>query len=138
VAKRERVADAWVAGAVEFDAGCDHAMQRIGQRGARRIEDRGVEQPGGARWWRLGRLALPGVEADMVVIAAGRNERGARTHALHHLKAEHAAVEPERAIEGGDLEMDMSDPRTGDDGWVWHVVSPVAFICLGRACGEGS
>ena len=46
----------------------------------------------------------------MVVIAAGGNERRAVAHALHHLEAEHAAIEAEGAVEIGDLEMDMSDP----------------------------
>src|SRR6266704_2205308 len=70
-------------------------------------------------------FAFPGVEAYMVVIAAGRNERRTGAHALHHLKPEYAAVKPERAIEIGDLEMDMPDPRTGNDGWILgHVVSP--------------
>ena len=63
-------------------------------------------------------FALPGVEPDVVVIAAGRNERGARAQALLQLEAEHAAVKAERAIEIGDLEMDMPDPRAGDDGWI--------------------
>ena len=49
IAQIKRLADAVVAGAVELDAGLHHAMQRIRQRGARGIEDRGVEQPGGAR-----------------------------------------------------------------------------------------
>ena len=59
-----------------------------------------------------------------MVIAAGRNERRAVAHPLHHLEAEHAAIEAERAIEIGDLEMDMPDPGAGYDGWVLgHVVS---------------
>ena len=74
-------------------------------------------------------FALPGVEADVVMIAAGRNERRARAHALHQLKAEHAAIEAERAIEIGDLEMDMPDPRAGDDGWVLGMgMSPLTLL----------
>jgi nitrate/nitrite-specific signal transduction histidine kinase len=53
----------------------------------------------------------------MVVIAAGRYERGARAHPLHHLKAEHATVECKRAIEVGDLEMNVTDAGAGMDGW---------------------
>jgi hypothetical protein len=55
-------------------------------------------------------FALPGVEADVVMIAARRNERRAVAHPLHHLEAEHAAIEAERAVEIGDLEMNMPDP----------------------------
>ncbi len=45
-------------------------------------------------------------------------------HPLHHLEAEHAAIEAERALEIGDLEMDMPDPGAGDDGWV------LGHVCL--------
>ena len=105
--------------------------------GAGGIEDRGVKQPGGARRRRMAAFAFPGVEADVVVIAAGRNERRARAHALHHLEAEHAAIEAERAIEIGDLEMNMPDPGAGDDGWVvGHVMSPCCSY-LAPLAGRG-
>ena len=52
----------------------------------------------------------------MVVIAAGRDEGGLLAVALHQLEAEHAGVEAERAVEIGDLEMDMADPHAGIDG----------------------
>ena len=106
----ERLADAVVAGAIKLDAGLDHAIQRIRQRRARRIENGGVKQPGGIRRRRMAAFAFPGVEPDVMVIAAGRNERRAGAHPLHHLKTEHAAIEAERAFEIGDLEMDMPDP----------------------------
>ena len=116
---------------------CDHAVQRVGQRRPGRIEDRGVKQPGGARRRRMAAFALPGVEADVVVIAAGRDERRAGAHPLHQLEAEHAAIEAERAIEIGDLEMDMPDPGAGDDGWiVGHVFSPLLVLTSPRLRGE--
>ena len=124
IAQIQRLADAVVAGAVELDAGLDHAIQRIRQRRARGIENGGVKQPGGAWRRRMAALAFPGVEADVMVIAAGRNERRTGAHPLHHLEAEHAAIEPQRAFEIGDLEMDMPDAGAGNDGWVLgHVVS---------------
>ncbi len=52
----------------------------------------------------------------MVVIAAGREERGLRAVALRQLEAEHAAVEAEGAIKVGDLEVDVADPCAGIDG----------------------
>ena len=124
IAQIERLADAVIAGAVKLDAGLDHAIQRIRQRRAGGIENGGVKQPGGARRRRMAAFAFPGVEPDVVVIAAGRNERRAGAHPLHHLEAEHAAIEAQRAFEVGDLEMDMPDPGAGNDGWVLgHVVS---------------
>ena len=138
IAQIKRLADAVVAGAVELDAGLDHAIQRIRQRRARGIENGGVKQPGGAWRRRMAAFAFPGVEPDVVVIAAGRNERRTGAHPLHHLEAEHAAIEPQRAFEIGDLEMDMPDPGAGDDGWVLgHVVS----ACDSQprpACGESA
>ena len=77
IAQIQRLADAVIAGAVELDAGADHAMQRVRQRRAGRIQDRGVEQPGGAWRRRMAAFAFPGVQPDVMVIAAGRNERRA-------------------------------------------------------------
>jgi hypothetical protein len=51
----------------------------------------------------------------VVVIAAGRNEGGLRSVALHQLETEHVAIKAERAIEIGDLEVDMADARAGGD-----------------------
>jgi hypothetical protein len=43
IAQVQRLADAVVAGAIEVNACAAHAVQRVGKRGACRIEDRGVE-----------------------------------------------------------------------------------------------
>ena len=95
-------------------------------------------QPAPRRIAVAGAGTAPGIGANMVVIATGRNERGAGTHFLHHLKAEDAAVEPERAIEIGDLEVDMPDPGAGDDGWVLgHGVSAVDASYLAPLAGRG-
>ena len=61
-------------------------------------------------------LALPGVEPDVVVVAAGGEECGAVTQALRHLEAEHVAIEADGALEVGDLEVDVTDARAGFDG----------------------
>ena len=115
IAQIKRLADPVVAGAVEGDAGIDDAMQRIGQRRPGRVKDRGVKQPRRSRCRRLAALAFPGVEADVMMLATGRNERRAGTQALHQLKSEHAAIKSERTIEIGHLEMNMPDPRSRDD-----------------------
>src|SRR5665213_288508 len=116
IAQVKRLADAVVAGAVKRNAGADHAMERIRQRGPARIEDGGVIEPRRSRRRRTAAFALPGVQADVVMIAAGRNEGRLQTPALHQFEAEHAAIKSERALEVGDLEMNMPDAGAGDDG----------------------
>jgi hypothetical protein len=77
-------------------------------------------------------FAFPGVQADVVVIAAGRNECRAGIHPLHQLKPEHAAIKSERAIEVGHFKMNMPDPRSRDDGrrGIGHGVSPQIGLSL--------
>src|SRR5436309_13522534 len=114
-------------------------MQRVRQRATGRVKDCGVKQPCGAGRWRMAAFAFPGVEPDVVVIAAGRNERRARTEALHELEAKHAAIKSERAVEIGDLEMNMPDSRAGNDGWiVGHALSPFFFGQPPRTAEGGS
>src|SRR5258708_32678103 len=72
-------------------------------------------------------FAFPGVQPDMVVIAAGRNECGTGAHPLRQFEAKHAAIEAERAIEIGDLEMHMPDPCACDDGRIVGHVSLLRF-----------
>ena len=48
-----------------------------------------------------------------MVVAAGRDEGGLRAVALHQREAEHAAVEAERAIEIGDLQVYVADAGAG-------------------------
>ena len=79
------------------------------------VEDRQVIQARRARRRRRAAVAFPGVEADVVVVAAGRDERGARAVALHHLEPEHAAIEGEGPLEVGDLEVDVADAHAGID-----------------------
>ena len=71
-------------------------------------------------------FAFPGVESDVVVIAAGRDERRTGAHALLQLETEHAAVKPKRAVEVGDFQMHMPDPCAGNYGGILrHSDSPV-------------
>ena len=51
-----------------------------------------------------------------MVIAAGREERGAGTVLFHELEAKGVAVESDGAWEVRDLEMDVADARLGMDG----------------------
>src|SRR5687768_5359627 len=77
VAEVERFADAMVAGAFEGDVGGDEALERIGERGAGWIKDREVIEASRAGRRRGSAFALPGVEADVVMVAARGEEGGA-------------------------------------------------------------
>src|SRR5215204_5096762 len=50
-------------------------------------------EPERALGWRRCTLALPGVEPDVVVVPARRQEQRAGIGAHHHVEAEHAVVE---------------------------------------------
>ena len=82
----------------------------------------------------------------MVMVAAGRDEGGLGAVALGQLEAEHAAVEGERPLEVGHLEVDVADARAGVDrpirltlvrhgpqGFGGHAKPPVG---LGNDCAQ--
>ena len=60
--------------------------------------------------------ALPGVQADVVVVAAGGQERGGITEARGHLEAEHVAVKTQGAFQVGHLEVNVAEAGLGMDG----------------------
>ena len=70
-------------------------------------------EPGAARRRWIAAAAFPGVESDVTVIAAGGNKGRLRPPALHQLEAKHAAIKGKRAIDIGDLKMDMADATPG-------------------------
>src|SRR5580704_2009937 len=72
-------------------------------------------KPGGAGRRRRAAAALPGVEPDMVVVAAGRDEGGAGP-AGGERESQHAAIEIERPLQIGDLEVDVADLDPVIDG----------------------
>ncbi len=65
--------------------------------------------------WRRTAAALPGIEPDVMMIAAGGDEGRLLRQALRQLETQHAAIEAERAIEIGHFEMDMADADAGID-----------------------
>src|SRR5664280_3628336 len=101
--------------AFERNPGSLQTAQRIGQRGTRRIKDGQMVEPGGPRGRRISAQALPRIETDMVVITAGGDEGRLRPEALHEFETEHAAVEIERALQVGDLQVNVSNAERGID-----------------------
>ncbi len=69
----------------------------------------------------------------MVVIIAGGQKHRLRAVALGHREAQHVAVEPQGAVEIGDLQVHMPDPGAGGDG-LGHGATPCEKRCehIGR------
>src|SRR3954447_12840387 len=72
--------------------------------------ERPMAQPDGVGGRRAHALALPGVEADVVVVAAGRDEHG-RGQLGHDVEAEALAVEARRGLEVADVQVDVAHPE---------------------------
>ncbi len=72
-------------------------------------------QAGGAGRGRAATAALPGVEAEVVVIVAGRKERRGIVVARHQREPQDAAIELERAGQVTHLEVGVPEPRIGGD-----------------------
>src|SRR5665213_276343 len=77
VAQIKCLGNAVVAGALERYLGHDQPPQRIGQKPPVRVKNGSMVKTGGPRGGRRATFALPGIESDMVMVAAGRDEDGA-------------------------------------------------------------
>lgn len=123
----ESLADAVVRGTAEHDAGVGETPQRIGERTAVWIANRNVKETCAARRWGWCVLRVPSVEADVMVVATSRDEGGLIANPLLQLEAQGVAVERERPIQIGYLQVNVADVDAGID-WVapWvHVSLPV-------------
>ena len=60
-----------IAGAIERHPGFGQTPEGVGKGGARRIQDREMKKPGCAARRRRAAFALPGIETDVMMIAAG-------------------------------------------------------------------
>src|SRR4051812_8530276 len=95
-------------------AGAD-LLQRLGQRRAGGVADRGVVEAGRAGGGRRATAALERVQPEVVVIAPGGQERQLIADAAGDREAEDVAVEADGALEVGHLEMDVADLGAGID-----------------------
>jgi len=128
IAQVERLADAVIGSAVERNLRLDQTAQRIAQRRAGRIEDREMVQAGRALGRRRAAAALPGVEPDVMMITAGRNERRLQAKPLRQLKAEYAAIKGQRPVDIGDLQMHVADADACVDRGGDHPVPRAIFV----------
>src|SRR5206468_3711294 len=97
-------------------AGIEHATHGARQGPAVRVEDREVIQARGPGGGRRCPWACPRVEADVVMIAARREEHRVPPIAARHLEAEHVTVEGKGTVEVGNGEVDVADAGIGVNG----------------------
>src|SRR5258708_11836138 len=97
----------------------EQTLERGGKIFARRIVDGEVMQASRARDGGRPVLDLPGVEADVVVVAAGREE-GCAPEVGEQVEAQVVAIEADSAVQVSDLEVDVSDACLGRDGCIRH------------------
>jgi hypothetical protein len=114
----ERLADPMVRGPLKWDSGAGESLEGVGQIPSSRVEDCDVVEACTGRGRRAAVFALPGVESDMVVIAAGGKEYRVLSISLGYLKTENALIESQRALEVSHLKVDVSDAGAGSDGRV--------------------
>jgi hypothetical protein len=124
VVEVDRFAHPVVGSAGQRHARVDTAPHSVGEAAAIRVQDRVVVEAGAARGWRRPAGALPGVETDVVVVAAGREECRLTAEPLLQLEPEHIAVERERSVQVGNLEMHVADADLRID-WRAGLAAPV-------------
>ena len=121
IAKIQGFADTVIRGPVEMDASALKPPQGVGQGGPGGVTEGEMEETGRAAEGRLTALAIPRVQADVMVVASSADEGGLGAVALLEFQSQNTAVEIEGAIKVGDLEVDMADIDPGIDGsWCGH------------------
>src|SRR5713226_272113 len=100
--------------AVKRPPGLGEASKGVTQRGSRRVEDRDVIQAGRAGGRGRAAFRLPRVEAEVVVIAACRQEQSV-WHAKDHVKSKDVDIEVVHAVDVRRLEVDVADSGTRSD-----------------------
>src|SRR5207245_4871092 len=112
-----RLAYAVVRGPFERDAVLEHAPLGRPQGPAVGVQNREVVQPGRPRGGSRRAAPSPGVEPDVVVVAAGRQEHRLPAVASRHLETQDVAIERERALEVRNGEVDVPDMHAWVDGY---------------------
>jgi len=96
----------------------EQPLDRVGELAAVGVEKRDVVEPGVPGRGRRAGGALPGVQADVVVVIAGGEERGVDPGLApvgDQVEAEDVVVEGDRAVQIGDPQVDVPDADGGVD-----------------------
>jgi hypothetical protein len=91
------------------------ATQGVGQFRSSRIQDGDMVQPRRAGRRRLSSCAFPSVEADVMMITTGQQERRLRAEALRDFKAKPVAVKLQRTFQVGHFQVNVADADVGVD-----------------------
>jgi hypothetical protein len=119
VAEVEGLAYAVVGGAIEGDVGGDETAEGVGEGGPGGVEDGDVIEAGCMGGRRGAAGAVPGVQADVMVVSAGEEEGGAGAVTLCHFETQHVAIECDCAVKIGDLQVNVADAGLGVNGVCW-------------------
>ncbi len=98
-----------IGSAIERNAVCEQPpidSRKIGSLG---IENRMMEEASSASRWRTAILALPGIEADVVMVAACAQEGCGVAETLIECEAKDIAIEGNRTFEICHLQVNVAD-----------------------------
>lgn len=116
IAQVNRLAHPVIRRAFKPDARAQYAAQRIRQRRARGINNRQVVKARRSRRRRCSAQTFPGVQRNVVMVAARGKKCRAVAVTLRHFKSQNAAIKFQRPRKFRHLQVDMANPRGGMDG----------------------
>lgn len=131
ISQIQSFADAVIGCAVENDTRRGDATKRVGKLGPGWIQDGEMVQARGSGGRRRAPTTFPGIQPNVVVIAAGRDERRGWTEPLRELKAQHFAIEAQRPIQFCNPQMNVPDADVWMNG---HVTPRMLESALADGC----
>jgi hypothetical protein len=84
-------------------------LQGIRQFHAAGIKNGDMVKAGGTGWRGRTARAFPGVQPNVMMVTAGGKEGGLLSETLREFKAQDVAIESERAVEVGHLQVNVAD-----------------------------
>ena len=109
-----------IGGPIDAPAAIQEPLERRGQVFARRVQDAKVIKAGGAFGGRLAAGALPGVQAQVMVVAPGREKGRLIPNPGSQVETHQVMIEVDRPVDFGDPQVDVPDLRASGDGGLGH------------------
>jgi hypothetical protein len=131
VGQIKRLADAVIGRTLQGNTGALEPLKGIGKRGTRGIPDGHVVQPRASLGRRRSSPAFPRIQRDVMVVASGADECGARPIPRRQFEPEDVAIKRQGAIQIGNLEVNVPDINAGiDRGRLQFQISDFRFQIL--------